>query len=830
MKKSLKVLLYSLFGLFILLLLLVTLVWLQRDSIKQYAVKQLNEQLSTPVSVSSIDITFIEQFPRVSLLLNDVVIKDPLRTKRNLLEAKRLFFAFNVYDILTEQYNIKLIEADSGHCHLFMDAKGNPNYTILKETSSESDDIFLSLKHIALSNMNIVFENPENKQYYDIDARDLIISGDFKGKKESLSASGELIVNKVKAGIQLLKNKDITIDIALNIDESQSLYNLKKGNIKLGSLNLECNGNITQRSKSTLLDLSFTAQKLAITDLLELLPGNMSHAIKDYTSEGKIYFNGLVKGEVSQHKQPEINLQFGVENGTLTAKKEGISLQHINCKGEFTNGVRHNLVTSTLTIPKLSFQLGSGQIEGLLTISNFDNPTIQLALKGTSSLTDVIRFTQSGWIEKADGNIVFDLSINGNLNQLKTQQGFMNAETRGQISVNGTNIVFKKGNKTIEQIETDFSLNGKDLTINNFKAAINQSDIEIRGTLENIIPYLLSEKQPLTANISYKSNYINLEHLTMPIPAQPEVDANTSNVALPEFLTVNANIDVSQLVFHTFQAGKINGMINWKGKRIETQGIQLETMKGKVMIKGTIENSSDGNFHVRTSIDCKQTDMFELFKQCNNFGQTAITDKHIRGNLTASVDMIGEWDKKLNCNLDKLYASGDIHITNGQLLNYAPLDALSKYVSIDDLRNLKFADLKNRIEISKRTIRIPSMDVLNNALNLNLSGTHTFDNYMDYHLRIKLSELLSKKRKSVTNEYNEEETSEGIFLYLSMKGPADNLKFTYDKKGAREQLKENLKKESEAAKSIWKKELGIEKDETIKEKKTDSDELEFEQE
>jgi hypothetical protein len=122
------------------------------------------------------------------------------------------------------------------------------------------------------------------------------------------------------------------------------------------------------------------------------------------------------------------------------------------------------------------------------------------------------------------------------------------------------------------------------------------------------------------------------------------------------------------------------------------------------------------------------------------------------------------------------------------------------------------------------------MDVLNNALNLNISGTHTFDNFMDYHLRIKLSELLSKKRRTQTNEFNEEETTEGIFLYLSMKGPADNLKFSYDKKGAREQLKENLKKESEAAKTIWKKELGIEKDETIKEKKTDNNELEFEQE
>ncbi|AMS27056.1 hypothetical protein AEM51_08520 [Bacteroidetes bacterium UKL13-3] len=829
MKKITKVLLYSLLGLVSLLLFLIGFVWLQQDSIKQYAIKQLNEQLSAPVSVSSIDITFIEQFPRVSLLLNNVVIRDPLRNKRNLLEARRLFFAFNLNDILTKKYNIKLIEIDSGHCHLFINEKGKSNYAIFKETTSGSDDIFLSLNHISLRNLNIVYENPESKQYYDIDAQSLLLSGNFRGKKESLSAAGELSVNKIIAGIQLLKNKNITVDIALSIDESQSLYSLSKGNIRLGTLALQCSGSIVNKKPNTRVNLSFTAGKLSITDLLELIPGKMSQSFAEYKSEGKIFFNGKINGELSAKKQPHININFGIENGTLTATKQNISITHINCKGEFTNGDKQQLQTSTLSIPNIQFQLGSGQMEGSLNMSNFENLYLKLSLKGNSTLTDIIRFTQSGWIEKADGNILFEIAINGNLNQLKNRQGFLDSETRGHITLNANNVVFTNGNKKIERIETDFSLAGKDLTINHFKASIDKSDIVMSGTLENIVPYLLSEKQPLIANITYKSDYINLEHLVMPIPTPP-ASASGSNFALPELISVRANIAIAQLVFHQFQANKISGSINWKGKKIETQGVELETMKGKILLKGIVENATDGNFNVRTHIDCKQTDMYELFRQCNNLGQTAITDKHIRGTLNATIDMSGEWNAKLVCNLNKLYASGDIHITNGQLLNYEPLDALSKYVSVDDLRNLKFADLKNRIEISNSTIRIPSMDVLNNALNLNISGTHTFDNFMDYHLRIKLSELLSKKRRTQTNEFNEEETTEGIFLYLSMKGPADNLKFSYDKKGAREQLKENLKKESEAAKTIWKKELGIEKDETIKEKKTDNNELEFEQE
>ncbi|MES2560011.1 MAG: AsmA-like C-terminal region-containing protein [Bacteroidota bacterium] len=827
MKKSVKVLLYSLFGLILLFILLIGFVWLQQDSIKQYAIKQLNEQLSAPVSVSSIDITFIEQFPRVSLLLNDVVIQDKLRSKRNLLQAKRIFIAFNLYDILTRQYNIKLIEADSGYCHLFINEKGKANYTIVKETEAGSEDIFLSLKHISLRNINIIFEEPQAKQFYDIDAHDVLLSGNFSGKKESLSASGALTVNRLKSGIQLIKNKPIDIDIALDIDESQSLYSLSKGNIRLGSLDLKCTGTVINKAKATELNLSFHAAKLSITDLLELFPGSLANSFKEYKSEGNIYFTGLIKGKVSASTQPEINLQFGVENGTLTARGQNISLSHIQCKGEFSNGSKHNLQTSSLNLPSLTFQLGSGQMEGSLMVNDFSNPFINLKLKGSSALSDVIQFTQSQWIEKADGTLQFDIAVKGNLNNLKSKQGFLGTESQGHIVMDATDIVFKKGNKSIERIQTDFSLTGKDLSINQFKASIDKSDIVVSGTLENIVPYLLSENQQLTADITYKSDYINLEHLILPIPAAPNTK---STFALPEHISVKANVSIAELVLNHFQAYKINGIVHWKGKTIETQGIQAETMKGKVTLRGKVENTADGKFHVVSSIDCKKTDLNEMFRQCNNFGQAAITDKHIRGVLNANIDMGGEWDSKMECNLDKLYASGDIHIINGQLLNYEPLEALSKYVNVEDLRDLKFADLKNKIDISKRTIRIPSMDVNNNAMNLTISGTHTFDNFMDYHLRIKLSELLSKKRRTKTNDFNEEETADGIFLYLSMKGPADNLKFSYDKKGAREQLKENLKKEGEAAKNIWKKELGIEKDETIKEKQTDNDELEFEQE
>jgi hypothetical protein len=126
------------------------------------------------------------------------------------------------------------------------------------------------------------------------------------------------------------------------------------------------------------------------------------------------------------------------------------------------------------------------------------------------------------------------------------------------------------------------------------------------------------------------------------------------------------------------------------------------------------------------------------------------------------------------------------------------------------------------------------MDIKTNAISLSISGTHTFENYLDYHLKITLSELLNKKRKVTENEFGEESDAPGkVNLFLSIKGPANNLKFVYDKKAVRAKIAADLKKEGATIKEIIKSEIGFTKDTTIKQsnkKDGNNDELEFEQE
>ena len=304
--------------------------------------------------------------------------------------------------------------------------------------------------------------------------------------------------------------------------------------------------------------------------------------------------------------------------------------------------------------------------------------------------------------------------------------------------------------------------------------------------------------------------------------------------SLPENISISANVTAVKLMYNLFIAQNVSAKVLWRGKVISLEDFTAQTMEGDVKLDGQIENAPDGRFLITATSHLDGINIKRLFNECNDFGQQEITQKNLNGKLSGEINFVGVWSSNFRCDLNKLYVLSKIKVSNGELLNYEPLHALGKYIDVNDLRNLKFEDLDNTIEIKNKTIFIPQFDVKNNALNITLSGTHSFNNIVDYRMKIKLSELLKNKRKKLSNEFNEEEVTadRGVNLYISMKGPIDNISITYDKLGTKQKITQELKQEKQNIKEILKKELGIDdnKKSDFKEKQKDDGELEFESE
>ena len=161
------------------------------------------------------------------------------------------------------------------------------------------------------------------------------------------------------------------------------------------------------------------------------------------------------------------------------------------------------------------------------------------------------------------------------------------------------------------------------------------------------------------------------------------------------------------------------------------------------------------------------------------------------------------------------------------------MKGLSKFLKVADLNDVKFATLHNQIEIKNRTIYIPAMEIKSSAINIVASGEHTFDNVINYRLKLLLSDVMAQKAKRAKPENEEfgvvEDDGLGrTTLYVLITGTVDNPVYKYDAKGVKAKIAVGFVKEKQNLKSILNDEFGwFKKDTSVINSKEKNDKKEL---
>jgi hypothetical protein len=116
---------------------------------------------------------------------------------------------------------------------------------------------------------------------------------------------------------------------------------------------------------------------------------------------------------------------------------------------------------------------------------------------------------------------------------------------------------------------------------------------------------------------------------------------------------------------------------------------------------------------------------------------------------------------------DNMSATVNFTVSNGRLLDFAPVQPLSAYLKKSLLQDIRFSALQNTISLEKGKITIPKMEVRSTALNAIIAGTQELKGDFDYHITLYLNELLSGKEKDIDNPIKENKTK--LFLRFTGK-------------------------------------------------------------
>jgi hypothetical protein len=176
-------------------------------------------------------------------------------------------------------------------------------------------------------------------------------------------------------------------------------------------------------------------------------------------------------------------------------------------------------------------------------------------------------------------------------------------------------------------------------------------------------------------------------------------------------------------------------------------------------------------------------------------------------------------DQNLRLYQETLIADINAAIRNGELNNFEPMKKLSNYLDDEGLSRMRFSDIQNEIHIEKKTVYIPQMEIRSNVTDLKISGTHTFDQHINYKLVTPL-----RGRKKFTDAQAEgaleSDGSGQSRLFLKIVGTTDDYKVSLDTEAIKKKIITDIKREVKELKDAFrqketqkKKELELEEDE-----------------
>jgi hypothetical protein len=833
-KRLIKIGIWFFGTLFSLMLIITILLYVFKDEICGYAVNELNKHLKTPVTVSEVDLTFWRTFPNLSIDFNKVFIKDALPEASNidtLLYSDQIRLKFNPMDIWREDYKVQAVEIQPGTLQFKVNEKGEVNYDILKEPSdTSSSNLSFKLENVYFENFNLSYQNDTTKQYYQTHLNELNFSGDFSKGITTITANSDLQIKNIKSGmVNLISDKPATLNLNLNIDSKKGTVQIPDANILISNLPFQFKGFVDTNK----LSFELHSKDIQLTDLANNFSVKEMDNINQFKGSGKFFFDLLINGKLDHEQPTEVDCSFGIKQGILTEPKNNITLKNINLNGEYSN--RGGSDKEFLQLTNLDFTSVGGPFEGDLKITEFNSPLIKGKAKGHLDLEIIQALLKIPMVDSLSGSAIINSDFHTRVIYLPNESSNLEIKKcEGEVQLQKVNLKLIEDKRTFSDMSGTVYLRGDEAGIKDGKVKLGKSDIAIQGIFKNIFQYF-GGKGNLNADVDLNSLNIDIEDLGNTSKQEKVEDGR--HFVLPNDIEGNLNLKIENLSYGLHGYNQITGKLNVKGRKLTFENLSLTNAETKVNGSLIIAENNPEIFNISTYLTSDNIKFKPLFKEWNSFQQDVISADNISGNAQANLTFEAPFDYRKGIISSLIKAKVYMKITDGHLKNVEAFKSITKSLKSsatvkaligqdkissfeNKLLDLKFETLENTFTIQNGKLEIPAMLVQSSAMDVTVSGTHTFENIVDYKFGFNLRDITKVDK----NEYGTIiDDGTGIKMFMRMYGNIDNPTIVWDKQSKKDQLKEDIEKEKETLKSILKTELGLfGKDSTVQVYKQDN--------
>lgn len=787
-----------------------------QEAVSKKLIGEINKQLKTELKVGSFDLSLLRDFPDATASLQDVIVYD--LNGEGLVEAREMSFNISLPSLFGSRVKVHAVTIRDGALNMLVDKTGNAKYDIFKPAKTEESDFNISLEIARLKNIELAYRNEKMRQEILTTVEDATFSGLFSSKKYDLKSTAKLVSSFIDLeGVRYFAGKKWGYDAVILVDVDRRKYDFQKVRVSVEDNAFIVNGYIQNQKNFTDFDLIATTEEANLETVISLLPEQLLGVFGDFSSTGKFRLDAIIKGKLSTAERPAINFEFSLDNGNLSSPRLREPFKDVSFDASFTNGKQRSSKNSVFEIRNFKGYLSRQLLTMQLKIEDLDNPRVAFLMDGAIPVGYVYGLFNNPAITGGSGKIeIANLSLNGLYSDMINLKNIAGVAVSGNIVFDDAALEINREKMIVDRGLLQFDNNL--LTLEEVKIEGAGSEILLKGYARNFLPVLLadslnSQNAVLEFQADLSSSMADIGRLVRltDVPVEEarlkpgvfdslKVAKNENRQRFTNFLKGEFNARIDEFRYDNIQGREFLGKLTFENSQMRIGG-SAKGMDGSFALEGTMFFEKEPRLEAK--LDCDRINIRKFFQQTNNVGQTYLKAENVSGLMNAKMLIHTFWDSTGQFDMEKLHVWVGAGIKNGELKNFKLLEDFSNYAKIQDLRNVRFVDLQNWLELRNRTFYLPAMFIQNNAMNMTISGEQTFEGKIDYNFKVNAGQVLTQKFKKHNSKLEPiPARKDGFFnMYFNVSGTLDKYNYATNRRKVRESLEhsERLKRHIRAA-------------------------------
>jgi len=755
MKKAFKII-----GIVILILVIGLFLTpiLFKGSLEKMVKKAANDNVNAQVEWSSLNLSLFRNFPNASLSFEDLsLINQAPFEGDTLVYAKDFNISMGVMQLFKDEgLSIDEIYLNEAFINVKVDSLGNANYDIAKSTDAkqettatktESKPFQLNLSHYEINSSRINYLDESGNIFLRLNEFSHSGDGNFEDSVFTLKTQTDSKVSFDFEGTNYLNNNSLVLDADLNIDLENMKFSFLENEAIVNQLPLKFEGYVQTFDDYNDIDIQFSTPSSDFKNFLALIPEAYASNLDGVTTTGDFQLNGIIKGKVDETYIPTLDISASSDNASfqypdLPKKVEDISLDiRIQNETGLVEDTFINFNTVDFRIDQDRFA-GSGSVKNLTT-----NMLVDLKMKGRLNLANLKKAYPVDIEQDLSGILDADLTTNFDMNSIE-REAYENVKAQGSIKLSKFDYESPDLAEVIHIEVATVNFTTKAIQLNSFEMTAGSTDLQMKGDLSNLMGFAFSDK-PLQGTFNATSTNFNIADFMV----ESEVGDKTSDsensatetastgsegrveaIKIPDFLDIVLNFNAKTVIYDNLTLKNAKGSLALKNESAILKNVNADIFGGSINLDGKVTTSGVPNFDMKLGLNTIK--IIEAFQQMELIKGLAPIAQALNGVASTTINLNGNLTKDLMPIYTSLAGSALANILSAEV-EEGKMPLISKLNSQFEVLNfdkLKVKDLVAKLNFKNGAINADDFDFNLDDVKVDVSGSHSFDNTMNYNL------------------------------------------------------------------------------------------------